>query len=98
MNQSGGNKEAVAEHALAMLLTLSKRDHRGRPPHAPRADIPRNAFIGTELLDKTIGIIGIGNVGGRLAELCKGLFRMRVLAYVPLPQHGAGRGQGRRKK
>src|SRR5579862_3220767 len=46
-------------------------------------DIPRNAFIGTELLDKTIGIIGIGNVGGRLAELCKGLFRMRVLAYDP---------------
>ena len=34
-------------------------------------------------MDKTIGIIGIGNVGGRLAELCKGLFRMRVLAYDP---------------
>jgi D-3-phosphoglycerate dehydrogenase len=83
VNQSGGNKEAVAEHALAMLLTLSKRiievDRRMR--RAP--DIPRNAFIGAELLDKTIGIIGIGNVGGRLAELCKGLFRMRVLAYDP---------------
>jgi D-3-phosphoglycerate dehydrogenase len=47
------------------------------------SDIPRNGFIGTELLNKTIGIIGIGNVGGRLAELCKGLFRMRVLAYDP---------------
>jgi D-3-phosphoglycerate dehydrogenase len=83
VNQSGGNKEAVAEHALAMLLTLSKRiievDRRMR--RAP--DIPRNEYIGTELLDKTIGIIGIGNVGGRLAELCKGLFRMRVLAYDP---------------
>src|SRR5271166_1463196 len=80
VNQSGGNKEAVAEHALAML---SKRiievDRRMR--RAP--DIPRNDYIGTELLDKTIGIIGIGNVGGRLAELCKGLFRMRVLAYDP---------------
>ena len=83
VNQSGGNKEAVAEHALAMLLTLSKRiievDRRMR--RGP--DIPRNDYIGTELLDKTIGIIGIGNVGGRLAELCKGLFRMRVLAYDP---------------
>jgi len=83
VNQSGGNKEAVAEHALAMLLTLSKRiievDRRMR--RAP--DIPRNEYIGTELLDKTIGIIGVGNVGGRLAELCKGLFRMRVLAYDP---------------
>ena len=83
VNQSGGNKEAVAEHALAMLLTLSKRiievDRRMR--RGP--GIPRDDYIGTELLDKTIGIIGIGNVGGRLAELCKGLFRMRVLAYDP---------------
>ncbi len=99
VNQSGGNKEAVAEHALAMLLTLSKRiievDRRMR--RAP--DIPRNAFIGTELLDKTIGIIGIGNVGGRLAELCKGLFRMRVLAYDPyltreqIAAQGGGKGR-----
>ena len=83
VNQSGGNKEAVAEHALAMLLTLSKRiievDRRMRRA----SGIPRNDYIGSELLDKTIGIIGIGNVGGRLAELCKGLFRMRVLAYDP---------------
>ena len=68
---------------MAMMLTLSKRiievDHRMR--RAP--DIPRNEFIGNELLDQTIGIIGIGNVGGRLAELCRGLFRMRVLAYDP---------------
>ena len=97
VNQSGGNKEAVAEHALAMLLTLSKRiievDRRMR--RAP--DIPRNAFIGTELLDKTIGIIGIGNVGGRLAELCKGLFRMRVLAYDPYLSRRADRREGSRE-
>ena len=72
VNQSGGNKEAVAEHALAMLLTLSKRiievDRRMR--RAP--DIPRNAFIGTELLDKTIGIIGIGNVGGAAGGVVQG--------------------------
>jgi D-3-phosphoglycerate dehydrogenase len=83
VNQSGGNKEGVAEHALAMMLTLSKRiievDRRMRAG----PDIPRNAYIGRELLNRTVGIIGIGNVGGRLAELCKGLFRMRVLAYDP---------------
>ena len=97
VNQSGGNKEAVAEHALAMLLTLSKRiievDRRMR--RAP--DIPRNAFIGTELLDKTIGIIGIGNVGGRLAELCKGLFRMRVLAYDPYLARRRSRQRARKR-
>lgn len=83
VNQSGGNKEGVAEHALAMMLTLSKRiietDRRMRAG----PNIPRNQYIGRELLHRTVGIIGIGNVGGRLAELCRGLFQMRVLAYDP---------------
>jgi D-3-phosphoglycerate dehydrogenase len=83
VNQSGGNKEGVAEHALAMMLTLSKRiietDRRMRAG----SNIPRNQYIGRELLNRTVGIIGIGNVGGRLAELCRGLFQMRVLAYDP---------------
>jgi D-3-phosphoglycerate dehydrogenase len=83
VNQSGGNKEAVAEHALAMMLTLSKRiietDRRMRAG----PDIVRNAYVGHELRNRIIGIIGIGNVGGRLAELCRGLFNMRVLAYDP---------------
>jgi D-3-phosphoglycerate dehydrogenase / 2-oxoglutarate reductase len=83
VNQSGGNKEGVAEHALAMMLTLSKRiietDRRMRSG----PDIPRNQYIGRELLKRTVGVLGIGNVGGRLAELCRGLFNMRVLAYDP---------------
>ena len=83
VNQSGGNKEGVAEHALAMMLTLSKRiietDRRMRAGPG----IPRNQYIGRELLNRTVGVIGIGNVGGRVAELCRGLFNMRVLAYDP---------------
>jgi len=83
VNQSGGNREAVAEHALAMMLTLSKRiieaDRHLRSGKAHE----RNAFTGRELLNKTVGVLGIGNVGGRLAELCQGLFKMRVLAYDP---------------
>jgi D-3-phosphoglycerate dehydrogenase / 2-oxoglutarate reductase len=83
VNQAGGNKEGVAEHALAMMLTLSKRiietDRRMRAG----PDIPRNAYIGRELLNRTVGVIGIGNVGSRVAELCRGLFNMRVLAYDP---------------
>ena len=83
VNQAGGNKEAVAEHALAMLLCLAKRiietDRFMR-----RADgIDRNAYMGTELKDKTLGIVGLGHVGGRLAELCRALFNMRILAYDP---------------
>jgi len=41
------------------------------------------ALMGTEAQGKTIGIVGLGNVGRRIAELCKGLLHMKVLAYDP---------------
>jgi D-3-phosphoglycerate dehydrogenase / 2-oxoglutarate reductase len=84
VNQSGGNKEAVAEHALAMMLTLSKRiveaDRQARTGQA----IDRGNYIGRELSGRTVGVLGIGNVGGRLAAMCRAAFGMRVLAYDPL--------------
>ena len=46
-------------------------------------DVNRNSLIGTEAQGKTIGIVGIGNVGRRIAELCKGLLHMKVIAYDP---------------
>lgn len=83
VNQSGGNANSVAEHALAMMLTLSKRiigaDRALRREH----NVDRNALIGNEVSGKTVGIIGLGNVGRRIAELCRGLLRMNVLAYDP---------------
>src|ERR1700733_7421565 len=83
VNQSGGNAQSVAEHALGMLLTLSKRILEADRALRRDPNVNRNEFIGSEAQGKTIGIIGIGNVGRRLAELCKGLFGMRVLAYDP---------------
>jgi D-3-phosphoglycerate dehydrogenase len=83
VNQAGGNKEAVAEHALAMMLCLAKRIIETDRFMRRSDGIERNAYIGTELKGKTLGIIGIGHVGGRLAELCKALFGMRILAYDP---------------
>ncbi len=83
VNQAGGNREAVAEHALGMLLTLSKRivetNHVMRRTHP----IDRTAYIGNDMFGKTVGIVGLGHVGSRIAELCRGLFAMRVLAYDP---------------
>jgi D-3-phosphoglycerate dehydrogenase len=82
VNQAGGNKEAVAEHALAMMLSLSKRIVEA--DRAIRREIlDRNIFMGHDLLGQTVGIIGLGNVGKRLAQLCNGLFQMRVLSYDP---------------
>src|SRR5256885_1801587 len=83
VNQSGGNANSVAEHALGMLLTLSKRILEADRALRREANVNRNALIGTEAQGKTIGIVGLGNVGRRIAALCHGLLGMKVLAYDP---------------
>ena len=81
--QTGTNKEAVAEHTLGLMIALSKKIavtdkalRRGQP-------VDRYAFTGNDLLGKTVGIVGLGHIGTRVAELCKGLLRMNVLASDP---------------
>lgn len=83
VNQSGGNAEAVAEHVLGMMLCLVKRV--GESDRALRAGTLRNRadYIGREAFGKVLGIVGLGNVGRRVAELAGKLFRMQVLAYDP---------------
>jgi len=66
-----------------MLLTLSKRIIEADRALRRARDVNRNTLIGTEAQGRTIGIVGIGNVGRRVAELCKGLLGMKVLAYDP---------------
>jgi len=97
VNQAGGNKEGVAEHVLGMMLALSKRivtaDHIMRRT----ASYHRRDFMGDDIQDRTIGIIGIGHVGTRVAELCRGLFQMRVLAYDPYLTAGQIAARGAEK-
>jgi D-3-phosphoglycerate dehydrogenase len=83
LNQSGGNAEAVASHVLAMVISLSKRIVQTN--HALRRGTmhDRSAFMGSDVHGRTIGIVGLGNVGRRVAELCRGLFRMQVIACDP---------------
>src|SRR6478752_2226223 len=83
VNQSGGNAHSVAEHALAMLLTLSKRIVEADRALRRQANVSRNALMGNEVQGKTIGVVGLGNVGRRIAALCNSLFGMKVLAYDP---------------
>ncbi|MDF1719482.1 MAG: hydroxyacid dehydrogenase [Minwuia sp.] len=83
VNQAGGNAEAVAEHALGMMLMLMKR-----VPEADRAlrrgwTGARTEFRGADLLGKTVGIIGLGHIGRRLASICRHAFDCQVLAYDP---------------
>jgi D-3-phosphoglycerate dehydrogenase len=82
VNQAGGNREAVAEHVLGMMLCLSKRivesDRLMR-----REKVNRTSLMGHDIAGKTIGIIGLGHVGKRVAELCRGPFGMHVIATDP---------------
>jgi D-3-phosphoglycerate dehydrogenase len=82
-NQSGANKEAVAEHALGLMLALSKKIAQSNAAMRRQPNLERFHYAGNDLLGRTVGIIGIGNIGGRVAELCSGLFKMTVLAYDP---------------
>jgi D-3-phosphoglycerate dehydrogenase len=82
-NQSGANKEAVAEHALGLMLALSKRIAQANAAMRRQKDLERFLYAGNDVLGKTVGIIGLGNIGSRVAELCGGLFKMTVLAYDP---------------
>jgi phosphoglycerate dehydrogenase-like enzyme len=78
----GVNRNAVAEHAFALILALSRQLHFCRDnqrKHVYRqmiSDIPRRE---DELTGKTLGIIGLGHIGSRVAELGKA-FNMRVVA------------------
>src|SRR5271170_2928806 len=97
VNQSGGNAEAVAEHVVGMMLSLVKRFTE--TDRALRAGTLTNriGYIGREAYGKTIGIVGLGNVGKRIAELSRVLFHMQVLAYDPYLSADVIRGRGAEK-
>jgi D-3-phosphoglycerate dehydrogenase / 2-oxoglutarate reductase len=97
VNQSGGNAEAVAEHVIGMMLCLVKRV--GESDRALRAGAIKNRadYIGGEAFGRTIGIVGLGNVGRRVAELAGTLFRMQVLAYDPYLNADVVRARGASK-
>src|SRR5580693_3859759 len=83
LNQSGTNKEGVAEHALGLILSLSKKIAVSERAMRTVHNLDRRIFEGNDIRGKTLGIIGIGHIGIRVAELCNVLFRMTVLAYDP---------------
>lgn len=83
VNQSGSNAQAVAEHAAGMMLALTKNmPWTDRSLHRERG-IAREVFKGRNANKATIGIVGLGEVGRRLARICKHGLDMRVLAYDP---------------
>jgi D-3-phosphoglycerate dehydrogenase len=91
VNTPLANVESVAEHALGMMIALAKR-----LPEADRAIRAgdwdaRYRLTGRELAGKTLGLVGMGRIGGRLAELAHGAFAMRLLYrdIQPYPDYEA---------
>ena len=82
VNQSGGNARSVAEHVIGMMLVLSKRITEADRALRRGNVSDRNAYIGTEVLGRTIGIVGLGNTGAQVAKLSSAL-GLRVLASDP---------------
>src|SRR4051812_22247866 len=82
VNQAGGNAEGVAEHALGMMLSLLKRIPEAHAMLRAGALKQREALMGRELVNRTVGIVGLGHVGTRTAQLAKA-FGCRVLAVDP---------------
>lgn len=81
VNSPEGNTIAAAEHALAMMLSLSR--------HIPEANESiksgkwdRKKFIGVEVYKKTLGVVGLGKIGSHVAKVAKAM-GMKILAYDP---------------
>ncbi len=81
-NQSGTNAEAVAEHVFGFMLSLSKKIIDADRAMHTRDRVDRMMFDGRDIFGKTLGIIGIGQIGTRTAQIARA-FNMNVLAYDP---------------
>lgn len=90
MNTPGGNNVTTGEHTISLMLSLAR--------HIPQAvrslksgEWTRQKFTGVEVCNKTLGVIGLGNVGRIVAERALGL-RMKVVGYDPfIPAENAAR-------
>lgn len=96
-NQSGSNSHAVAEHALALMLSLAKKIALSDKVMRRGGDLDRYRFRATDVEGKTVGIVGLGQIGTRVAALCRGLFGMTVLACDPYLDADAVAARGARK-
>ena len=82
VNAPRGNIVAAAEHTIALLVSLARWIPQA-DASVKRGEWTRSKFIGTEIRGKTLGVIGLGNVGSEVAKRAHGL-EMEVVAYDPV--------------
>lgn len=82
VNQSGCNADSVAEHAMGLLLSVRHRIAESDRVMRAGAYTTREDLMGNEIKGLTIGLVGVGNIGSRVAALAQA-FGMRVLGHDP---------------
>lgn len=92
MNTPGGNAVTTAEHTIALMLAAARRIPQAHMKLAAGV-WDRKSFVGTELAGKTLGVVGLGNIGSIVADRAKGL-KMKVIGYDPFvtPERAAQLG------
>ena len=83
VNTPDAPTESTAEHAVALLLALAKQVVAGDRNLRGTATIPHNRLQGTEVRGRTLGVVGFGRIGRRVAEICGQGLQMRVVAFDP---------------
>ncbi|MBX3014688.1 MAG: hydroxyacid dehydrogenase [Caldilineaceae bacterium] len=83
-NTPDGPTESTAEHTVAMLMALAKRLKQGDANMAAGKWGPRTgSLIGVEVRGRTLGLVGLGRIGKRVAHICGRGLEMKVIAYDP---------------
>ena len=82
MNQAGGNADSVAEFTLGLMIDVSRRISESDRRLRRERGFSREDVMGHELRGKTVGLVGIGHIGRRVAKLARA-FGMNVLATDP---------------
>lgn len=86
--------ESTAEHAVALLMAMAARVMTGDRFLRGDDTIERIDMRGTELLERTLGVVGYGRIGRRVAEICAAGLKMKVVVCDPLVDQGTAMPDG----
>ena len=81
MNTPDVNTISAAEHTVGLMLALSRNISQGHSG-LEKGEWNRHRLVGTELQNKTLGIVGLGKIGREVMERCRS-FRMNIIGYDP---------------
>ncbi len=93
-NTPDGPTESTAEHAVALLLAVAKRIIPGHLGMSSGGWPARSALMGTEVQGKTLGLVGLGRIGRRVAHICGAGLGMRVVGADPFVSAAAAAQMG----